>query len=283
MINKRLQQLYVRIFIVLLVISFAAVTGYLHRTYLQMRAPSSLEWSSIPVRDEAWPYRVGDRIVKRGATGQHNALSEAARVHADMGIWYEKSGVYGKELSEYSTALKYNPSDALIRNRIELLLGLISGAGGHKPAGGEVVEDGGEGKKKKAAFGEAEGGGMEDKGPGGYRLAVEELNKVLKLVPSHMDTKELVHLSNRAAEEMGKAVVESHQKKGIDYFLADEMESAIKVWDAVLKLDPDNKTAIEYKRRAETVVERLKEIKDKNKEAQLSMPPAGYQPLSMRK
>ena len=98
---------------------------------------------------------------------------------------------------------------------------------------------------------------------GDYGAAVEGLNMVLGLVPSHMDAKELVHLSSMAARDMEKAVVESHQNKGIDYFLFDDMEAAIRVWDVVLKLDPGNKAAMEYKKRAEAVVKRLNEIKEK--------------------
>lgn len=52
-----------------------------------------------------------------------------------------------------------------------------------------------------------------------------------------------------------------HLMKGIRYFQSEDLEGAIKMWEAAVELDPGNKTAAEYKKRAETILERLNEIK----------------------
>lgn len=54
---------------------------------------------------------------------------------------------------------------------------------------------------------------------------------------------------------------EEHLKKGIGYFQSEDLEGAIKMWEAAIELDPGNKTAAEYKKRAETVLRRLNEIR----------------------
>jgi hypothetical protein len=40
---------------------------------------------------------------------------------------------------------------------------------------------------------------------------------------------------------------------------------AIREWDLVLELDPFNKTAIDYKVKAETVMEKMKDIRERSK------------------
>lgn len=90
-----------------------------------------------------------------------------------------------------------------------------------------------------------------------FNLAAAELDRVLGRVPGHLDTEELL---GRVSLER-EAAIERHLHKGIVYFLSEEMESAIKLWDAVLELDPGNRSALDYKERAETVLERLEEIK----------------------
>lgn len=92
-----------------------------------------------------------------------------------------------------------------------------------------------------------------------YIRALEALNSVLLRVPFHMDTNQILA---RSRLERNKTV-DRHLKKGIHYFLDEEMEAAIKLWDAVLKLDPDNKAAVDYKNRAKMIMERYEEIKKK--------------------
>jgi len=66
----------------------------------------------------------------------------------------------------------------------------------------------------------------------------------------------------RAKKERDKAV-DIRFRKGIAYFQSEEMEMAIKEWEAVLELDPSNKVAADYKYRAEVIMERLKRIREK--------------------
>jgi tetratricopeptide (TPR) repeat protein len=74
--------------------------------------------------------------------------------------------------------------------------------------------------------------------------------------------RELIFMSK---EERGKSS-EAHTRKGIGYFQAEDLNSAIKMWEAAIELDPENKTAGEYKKRAEVVLERLKEIKTQTRQ-----------------
>jgi tetratricopeptide (TPR) repeat protein len=250
--------LYLRFAIIFLSVSLAVITGYLSRGYLDATVRGYSD------RGEVFKSAAYEGAPPAGLSpaARVEALSEVARMHADLGRGYEKAGVYNEAFSEYSTAFKYNPSDILIRRKVEALLDLLT-KGTDKGVTGLRPGSGGEGRDTAKLVAVRTGEGGTDPLASDYTAAVDELNRVLKLVPSHMDTKELVHLSERAATEREKAVVESHQQKGIDYFLADDMEAAIKVWDAVLKLDPGNKAAVEYKKRAEVVVDRLKEIKEK--------------------
>jgi tetratricopeptide (TPR) repeat protein len=274
--------LYLRFSIIFLSVSLAVITGYLSRGYLDSSVQGYVDRGEVlknTASSGGGKGRAGAGGTAEGYEGtplgglspafRVEALSEVARMHADLGRSYEKAGGYNEAFSEYTIALKYNPSDILILKKVEALLELLTREAGetvkdvavHKP-GGRPDGERELSTKLKSAIAEAGGGAPALKSPD-YTTAVEELNRILTLVPSHMDTKELVHLSERAATEMEKAVVESHQQKGIDYFIADDMEAAIKVWDAVLKLDPGNKAALEYKKRAEVVVDRLKEIKEK--------------------
>lgn len=87
--------------------------------------------------------------------------------------------------------------------------------------------------------------------------ASEELDSVLNRVPGHMDTTKLLTEAGRRRAE----AVERHLRKGIVYFLSEDMEEAIRLWNVVLELDPENKTALDYKKRAETIIKRHEEIK----------------------
>jgi len=65
---------------------------------------------------------------------------------------------------------------------------------------------------------------------------------------------------------------EEHLKKGIVYFQSEDLKGAIRMWEAALELDPGNKTAADYKKRAEMVLQRLNEIRAKDSEATSSSP-----------
>lgn len=83
------------------------------------------------------------------------------------------------------------------------------------------------------------------------------LDSVIVRVPGHAGTADLLEL---AARERLSAV-DSHLKLGISHFLDEDMESAIEVWDAVLELDPDNRLARDYRKRAEKVLKTFEEVK----------------------
>lgn len=75
-------------------------------------------------------------------------------------------------------------------------------------------------------------------------------------------------------KERGRSSGE-HLMKGIGYFQSEDLEGAIKMWEAAVELDPGNKTAAEYKKRAETILERLNEIRSgKGPQAPATRPPS---------
>ncbi len=73
----------------------------------------------------------------------------------------------------------------------------------------------------------------------------------------------LEHLPLMTGRERS-ASSEEHLMKGIVFFQSEDLEGAIRMWDAALVLDPGNRTAAEYKSRAEVILRRLNEIRAKN-------------------
>ncbi len=78
-----------------------------------------------------------------------------------------------------------------------------------------------------------------------------------------MPRKLLEHLPLMSERERA-ASSEEHLKKGIARFQAEDLEGAIRMWDAALALDPGNRTAAEYRSRAEAILKRLDEIRAKD-------------------
>lgn len=64
-----------------------------------------------------------------------------------------------------------------------------------------------------------------------------------------------------------------HLKKGIGYFQSEDLEGAIRMWEAAVELDPGNGTAAEYRERAETILRRLNEIRNQTGPASPDRPP----------
>ncbi|CAG1066379.1 hypothetical protein BAC1_01988 [uncultured bacterium] len=189
-----------------------------------------------------------------------NAISmQLARRHMEMGEDLEKAGIYNRALFEYRESLKYNPSNILALKKVETISDALRSGG--KPAQAD----------RKQARKNAKEEQPEDlanthylKGKiyldsRAYAKAIEEFTSVLKILPAYMNTKDLL---SRARKERDKAVDERF-RKGIAYFQNEEMEMAIKEWEAVLELDPSNKVAADYKYRAEVIMERLKRIREK--------------------
>lgn len=186
-----------------------------------------------------------------------NAISmQLARRHMDIGEDLEKAGIYTRAVAEYRESLKYNPSNILALKRIETIEEALRS--GEKPVS--------EKRPKKNSKEEPEDLANTHYLKGkiyldsrAYAKAIEEFSAVLKILPAYMNTAELL---SRVKKERDKAV-DARLRKGIAYFQNEEMEMAIKEWEAVLELDPSNKVAADYKYRAEVIMERLKRIREK--------------------
>lgn len=173
--------------------------------------------------------------------------------YLDIGEEYERANIFDLAAKNYSIALEFDPSNQLIQKRLKTVGQQPVPPEAARPKKGEGVlkpEDLAEGHYKKgAALLEAKK----------YNEAIDEFNLTLKLAPSHTNAEKLLATAKKEMEE----AIDTHLKKGIDYFQKEELELAIKEWDAVLDIDPWNKTAIDYRARAEVIMEKMKEIKKK--------------------
>lgn len=178
---------------------------------------------------------------------------QLSRRHTELGEDYERAGIYSKAVAEYNKALVNNPANILARNRLEVLTEAMKN--GENPD-----------SSKKNSKGDPEDMAnihylkgkiyLDSKA---YSKAIEEFGAALKAVPAYMNAKDLLA---KAKKEREKAI-DSRLKKGIAYFQSEEMELAVKEWDAVLELDPSNRVAADYKYRAEVIMERLRKIREK--------------------
>ncbi|MDO8427003.1 MAG: hypothetical protein Q7T24_05770 [Deltaproteobacteria bacterium] len=184
---------------------------------------------------------------------------QIARRHMDLGEDYEKAGIYQKAIAEYGASLRYNPSNTLARNRLADLMESMRDGNIDERLKNKRKQ---QAKEKEDPEYNANLHYMKGKlyfDSKAYGKAIEEFNAVLKEVPSYMNTNELLARSQRQRDN----AIEKHLMAGINYFQAEEMEYAIKEWDTVLELDPGNKAATDYKYRAEVILERLKNIREK--------------------
>ncbi|HBG46871.1 MAG TPA: hypothetical protein DDW94_07775 [Deltaproteobacteria bacterium] len=192
-----------------------------------------------------------------------NVISmQLSRRHMEIGEDYERAGIFAKAAFEYSEALKFNPSNMIARQRLSFLNDAISSgerrehpdrkasAAPAKKTGRDEPEDFANTHYLKGKV------YLESKA---YAKAIDEFTAAIKIVPSYMNSRELL---DRARAERDKAM-DKHLMKGIAYFQSEQMELAIKEWDAVLELDPSNRVAADYKYRAEVILERLKKIREK--------------------
>lgn len=168
-----------------------------------------------------------------------------------LGEEYEKANIFDLAAKNYRIALQFDPSNQLIQKRLK--------PAEQPPAPPEEIKPK---KGKEAVKPEALAEGHYKNGVAffeakKYNKAIDELNITLKLVPSHTNAEKLLATAKKEMEE----AIDTHLKKGIDYFQKEELELAIKEWDAVLDIDPWNKTAIDYRARAEVIMEKMKEIK----------------------
>lgn len=165
--------------------------------------------------------------------------------HRELAEEYEKAGLYSLAANEYSLALKFDPTNQSTRK---------------KP-----VEERNE-KETKTISREALAKKHYEKGVAfleskQFAKAIDEFTSVMKLIPSYGDTEKLLASARKERDE----IVDVHLKKGIDYFQKEELELAIREWDLVLEQDPINKTALDYKTKAETIKEKMKDIRERSK------------------
>jgi len=182
--------------------------------------------------------------------------SRLAEKHAGVAEEYEKAGLYSTAAREYRTALKFTPANQSIRKRLEAAEeGRPYPQKEEEPVKSKVVISPEalalEHYQKGVVFFEAKQ----------YGNAIDEFNMVQKLVPSYKDTDRFLSISMQERDE----IVSIRLKKGIEYFQKEDLELAVKEWDIVLELDPTNKIAIDYKARAEAIMEKMKEIKEKGR------------------
>jgi tetratricopeptide (TPR) repeat protein len=189
-----------------------------------------------------------------------NAISmQLARRHMEMGEDLEKAGIYNRALFEYRESLKYNPSNILALKKVETISDALRSGGKPSQADKRQARKNNKEEQPEDIANTHYLKGKIYLDSRAYAKAIEEFTSVLKILPAYMNTKDLL---SRARKERDKAVDERF-RKGIAYFQNEEMEMAIKEWEAVLELDPSNKVAADYKYRAEVIMERLKRIREK--------------------
>lgn len=212
-------------------------------------------------RAKAVPRGEKDYRAARKLIEDINAVSlQLSRRHMELGEELERAGIYGRALVEYKESLRYNPSNILARRRAETIedalrtgdrLSLQADKG--RTAKKVSKEDPEERANTHYLKGKIY---LDSKA---YAKAIEEFSAALKVLPAYMNTAELLA---RAKKERARAI-DDHLRKGIAYFQNEEMEMAIREWEAVLELDPSNKVAADYKDRAEVIMERLRRIREK--------------------
>ena len=187
-----------------------------------------------------------------------------SREHMELAEAYEKAGILRKAIHEYNIVLGINPSNKWARKKIDLLGKIYTGE-----TPGEPLPPLEEVRKKiiKAKKSEA---GPEKKAArhyvkgklyfvsGRYNKAIKHFSMALEAEPDYKDAEIFLNLAR--LERQG--FIDFHINKGITLFQKDELERAIKEWNRVLAVDPDNTEAAEYKKRAEAIEVKVKEIKD---------------------
>lgn len=187
-----------------------------------------------------------------------------SREHMEMAEAYEKAGILKKALQEYNLALSINPSNKWARKKL-LLLGKIStGENPGEPSTGleeirkkiRKAKKSEEGPEKKAARHYVKGKLYFVSGK--YNKAIKHFSAALADVPDYKDAEVFLNLVRLKR----KNYIDFHMKKGVTLFQKEELELAIKEWNGVLAMDPGNKEAAEYKKRAEAIEVKVKKIKD---------------------
>lgn len=177
-----------------------------------------------------------------------------AKKHRELGEEYEKANLYSAAANEYRIALQFEPANQSAIKRLEAVEAkrIYIRKKETKPESPETTETLAKEHYKKGVV------LLKSKQ---FIKAIEEFDIVIKLVVSYKDTDKLI----AAAKKERDGAIDTHLKKGMDYFQKEELESAIKEWDMALEIDPLNKTATDYKARAEAILEKMKDIAERNK------------------
>lgn len=250
-----------------------------------------LYWDGRLIEAQEMAERVGPGDPSRAAAERllwriRSLTLRAADKHVELGGMYERAGIPVLALREYAGAQRLNPASAFIERKVSGLTGVVAGPGrsyivdiddieqiiDRAPArystrpgtakAGPVYRKRGEAGGAGEADIEALIAGHYARGKrllaaGELRGSVAEFEVVLTLRPAYRDATALL---GRARVALDRAVG-LHLKRGIAYFQKEEMASAIRQWDAALRLDPENVVALDYKARAELIMERLEKIR----------------------
>jgi len=229
-------------------------------------------------RDDA-EYRDATRLI----SSINSVVITIAREHKELGETYDRAGIYERALVEYKASLKYNPLNSKLTRRVAEINKAMREGRRPESFASSLVAAPAPPKKKPVQAAAAQPAPKPvskkkdrpaDPAPesmaethytraktyldaGEYARAEGEFNLVLSLVPDYLDAQELRDLS---VQERKKAV-DTHLRNGINYFQEEEMELAIKEWETVLRFDPNNEDAKDYKYRAEIILERLRDIR----------------------
>lgn len=187
---------------------------------------------------------------------------KVAKDHMEIAEEFEKAGLYKSAIAAYEDSLRFNPKNDYVLNRIASLKGNLLQQTEGLANNNQASADRGGAELASKASAESKINLRYLKGKAhleneDYPKAIEELTAVLIKSPSHKDARKLL---DQARAEL-KAAVSEHLKMGSAYFQNEQMELALEEWEAVLELDPENKTARDYRARAKTIIERLEKIK----------------------
>jgi tetratricopeptide (TPR) repeat protein len=201
----------------------------------------------LNIKKESLDYKAAQELL----TKIERLSSILAERYTAIGEEYERANIFDMAAKNYRIALQFDPSKQVIQKRLKTAEQQPAPSEEIKPKKGkdaakpEILAEGY--YKKGAAFLEAKK----------YNEAIDEFNIALKIVPSHTNAMSFLATAKKEREE----AIDAHLKKGIDYFQKEELELAIKEWDAALDIDPWNRTAIDYRARAEVILEKMKEMK----------------------
>lgn len=91
---------------------------------------------------------------------------------------------------------------------------------------------------------------------GNFLAALESLDQVIKQDPRHLEALELRENSQTGLNER----MDDYFNRGIQLYTEEKYEDAIKMWDIVLRINPDHKGALDYKDKALERLEALQSL-----------------------